>query len=102
MTAENWGGGWIYGPDYLSHRGVAVHPRRGRERQQPRMTQLIAATITGPASREAQALKTYAQYAKRQLPVLFTPTQIGTYESDAGTLVAKALVAMLPDASRSP
>lgn len=57
----------------------------------PKVTQLIAATITGPASQEAQALTTYAQYISRHLPVIFGPTRIGTYEADAGTLVAKNL-----------
>jgi peptide/nickel transport system substrate-binding protein len=93
-TAENWGGGWIYGPGYLPTGESLYTPGAAANAgsfNDPRMTQLIAATITGPASREAQALKTYAQYAKRQLPVLFTPTQIGTYEPDAGTLVAKSL-----------
>lgn len=55
------------------------------------MTQLITATVTGPAPQEAQMLAAYARYDARQLPVLFTPTQIGTYQAGAGTLIAKNL-----------
>jgi peptide/nickel transport system substrate-binding protein len=93
-TAENWGAGWIYGPDYLPTGESLYTPGAAANDgsyNDPRMTQLITATITGPASQEAQALAAYAQYNARQLPVLFTPTQIGTYQADAGTLVAKNL-----------
>ena len=57
----------------------------------PKMTQLIQATITSPAASEATALTEYEKYAEQQLPVVFGPTQIGTYSGDAGTLVAKNL-----------
>ena len=93
-TAENWGAGWIYGPDYLPTGESLYIPGAAANAgsySDPRMTQLITATITGPASQEAGALAAYAQYNARQLPVLFTPTQIGTYQAGAGTLVAKNL-----------
>jgi peptide/nickel transport system substrate-binding protein len=57
----------------------------------PKMTQLIAATITSPSSQEKRALTAYARYVELQLPVLFTPASIGTYFAGAGTLVAKDL-----------
>ena len=57
----------------------------------PKMTRLIEATVTGPAASEATALTEYEKYAEQQLPVVFGPTQIGTYSGDAGTLVAKNL-----------
>lgn len=55
------------------------------------MTHLITATIAGPASQEARAITAYSQYVVRQLPVIFAPSAIGTYNDDAGTLVAKNL-----------
>jgi hypothetical protein len=55
------------------------------------MTQLIRATTTVPAGSEATALTAYENYAEQQLPVVFGPTQIGTYGPDAGTLVATNL-----------
>ncbi len=93
-TAENWGGGWIYGPDYLPTGESLYNPGAAANAgsySDPKMTQLITATITGPAGQQAQSLAAYAQYNTRQLPVLFTPIQIGTYEAGAGTLVAKNL-----------
>ena len=93
-TAENWGAGWIYGPDYLPTGESLYIPGAAANAgsySDPRMTQLITATITGPVPQEAQMLTAYARYNARQLPVLFTPTQIGTYQAGAGTLIAKNL-----------
>jgi peptide/nickel transport system substrate-binding protein len=93
-TAENWGGGFVYGPDFLPTGEPLYNPGaygNAGSYTDPKMTRLTAQTITGPASREPQALTAYAQYVKQQLPVIFTPTQIGTYAPDAGTLVAKNL-----------
>ena len=93
-TAKNWGAGWIYGPDYLPtgeslyKPGAITNPGSYND---PMATRLITATITGSAPQEAKALAAYAQYITQQLPVLFYPTQIGTYEPDAGTLVANKL-----------
>jgi peptide/nickel transport system substrate-binding protein len=93
-TAQNWGAGWIYGPDYLPTGESLYNPGAAANAgsyTDPEMTQLITATITGPASREKQALTTYAEYISRHLPVVFGPMQIGTYRADAGTLIAKNL-----------
>ncbi len=91
---ENWGAGWIYGPDYLptgeSLYGAGAVANYGSY-SDPRATQLIDATITGPAGQERQALAAYAQYMEQQVPVVFGPTSIGTYQADAGTIVAKNL-----------
>ena len=92
--AENWGAGWIYGPDFLptgeSLYGNGAVANYGSYNDS-RATQLITGTITGPAADEAQALSAYAQYIEQQVPVVFGPTSIGTYQADAGTLVAKNL-----------
>jgi peptide/nickel transport system substrate-binding protein len=86
--------GWAYGPDYLPTGEPLYDPGsfdNPGSYANPKMTQLIAATIRSPASREKHAITAYAQYVKQQLPVLFTPASIGTYFAGAGTLVAKDL-----------
>jgi peptide/nickel transport system substrate-binding protein len=93
-TAENWGAGWIYGPTYLPTGELLYGPGsvgNAGSYTDPKLTRLVQATITGPASREVHALTAYAQYIQRQLPVIYEPTKIGTYAPDAGTLVAKRL-----------
>jgi peptide/nickel transport system substrate-binding protein len=96
-TAENpIDNAWIYGPAYLPtgedlyNPGTAVN---GGSYSDRKMTQLIQATTIAPASQEARALTAYAQYVQRQLPVVFQPTKIGTYATDAdsGTLVSNKL-----------
>ncbi len=62
-----------------------------RHHTDPKLRRLIQATVTGPAVNETTALTAYDKYAAQQLPVVFGPTQIGTYSIDAGTLVAKNL-----------
>jgi peptide/nickel transport system substrate-binding protein len=93
-TAENWGAGWIYGPDYLPT-GEPLYdpgvPGNAGSYSDPKMSQLIRATVTRHAGSEATALTAYDNYAEQQLPVVFGPTQIGTYNPAAGTLVAKHL-----------
>lgn len=93
-TAENWGAGWIYGPDFLptgeSLYGDGAVANYGSY-SDANTNQLIAATITGPAANEKQALTAYAQHIEQQVPVVFGPTSIGTYQGDARTLVAKNL-----------
>ncbi len=93
-TAENWGAGWIYGPDYLPtgeslYAGGAVANYGSYD--DPHATALIDQTIFGPESTEKQALSSYAAYMEQQLPVVFGPTSIGTYTGDAGTLVSSKL-----------
>jgi len=94
-TVAYAGAGWIYGPDYLpTGESLYYDPGAGANQgnySDPEMHRLIAATITGPASGEAHAITAYSQYVARQLPVIFAPSAIGTYEADAGTLVAKNL-----------
>jgi peptide/nickel transport system substrate-binding protein len=93
-TAQNWAGSWIYGPAFLPT-GEQLYGRgafaNAGSYTDAKMTRLVQATITGPASQEAHALAVYSQYIQRQLPVVFEPTKIGTYADDAGTLIAKNL-----------
>jgi peptide/nickel transport system substrate-binding protein len=93
-TAENWGAGWIYGPDYLPTGESLYNPGAAANAgsfNDPQTTAAITKTITGPLSQESTALTTYANQVSAQVPVIFGPTSIGTYQGDAGTLVDKKL-----------
>jgi peptide/nickel transport system substrate-binding protein len=93
-TAENWGAGWIYGPDYLptgedlfGDGSVANYSNY----DSPEMNKLIQDTISGPAADETTALANFVKYAETQLPVVFEPTSIGTFGASAGTLISSKL-----------
>jgi peptide/nickel transport system substrate-binding protein len=93
-TAQNWGAGWIYGPAYLPTGEPLYNPgavANYGSYSNPTTTKLIAATITGPASEEAQTLTAYAKNIERQVPVVFGPTSVGTYGAYAATVVDKHL-----------
>ena len=93
-TAENWGAGWIYGPDYLPTGETLYFPgavANYGSYNDPHANQLIAATLTAPPSSFQQAMVSYVTYIEQQAPVVWGPTSIGTYQGDAGTLVAKNL-----------
>ena len=93
-TAENWGAGWIYGPDYLPTGEPLYNPGSAANAgsySDPKMTQLIGGTITAPASAESTDLSTYANYVASQVPVVFGPTSVGTYGGQAATLVDSKL-----------
>jgi peptide/nickel transport system substrate-binding protein len=92
--AENWGAGWIYGPDYLPTGEPLYVPGAAANAgsfSDPTVTSLIVKTITGPLSQESSALAAYARAVSTADPVIFGPTSIGTYQGDAGTLVDKKL-----------
>ena len=93
-TAQNWGAGWIYGPDYLPTGevlyGAGAVANYGSY-DDPTTTGMIDATITGPASAEQQALTAYAKRIEQQVPVVFGPTSVGTYGGYATTLIDKHL-----------
>ena len=93
-TAENWGAGWIYGPDYLPTGEPLYNPGAAANAgsfTNPQTSALITKTITGPLSTESTALATYANQVSAQVPVIFGPTSVGTYQGDAGTLVDSKL-----------
>jgi peptide/nickel transport system substrate-binding protein len=92
--AENWGAGWIYGPADLPTGEPLFFPgavANYGSYSDPQATRLINATIFGAAALESQALTNYDKYMEQSVPVVFGPTSIGTYQGDAGTLVAKNL-----------
>jgi peptide/nickel transport system substrate-binding protein len=92
--AENADAGWVYGPAFMPT-GEPLYdpggPGNAGSYGDPKMTQLIRATITTRTGSEATALTAYDNYAEQQLPVVFGPTLIGSYSTGAGTLVAKNL-----------
>ena len=93
-TAENWGAGWIYGPDYLptgedlfSTGAVANYSNYSN----PTMDSLVNKTETVPQSGFASAMSAFVKYTETQLPVVFEPTSIGTFGASAGTLISSKL-----------
>jgi peptide/nickel transport system substrate-binding protein len=93
-TAENWGAGWIYSPDFLPTGeelfapGAAANVNGYSDAQ---ATKLINETISAPLSKEGAALTAYANYMATQVPVVYGPTQVGIYGGTAGTLVSDKL-----------
>jgi peptide/nickel transport system substrate-binding protein len=93
-TAENWGAGWIYGPDYLPtgedlfQTGSVANYSNYSD---PTMDKLIGDTITGPAADENTAMANFVKYSETSLPVVFEPTSIGTFGASAGTLISNKL-----------
>jgi peptide/nickel transport system substrate-binding protein len=95
-VGANWGAGWIYGPDYLptgedlyfpgaaANAGNYVDPSG-------KMSKLIEETITAPESQEAADLATYANYVGEQVPVVFQPTEVGTFGGVAAVVVNSKL-----------
>ena len=100
-TAENWGAGWIYAPDYLPtgetlyNAGAVANYGSYSD---PSTAKVINQTIFGPESQEKSALAAFAKNIAQKLPVVFGPTSIGSYEGDAGTLIDKKLGGYTPNA----
>jgi len=75
-TAEYWGGGWTYLPDYLPtgeelfQTGAAANYGSYSDAM---ANKLITATTLGSASQSQSALDAYQDYIAKQLPVIFTP-----------------------------
>jgi peptide/nickel transport system substrate-binding protein len=93
-TAEYWGAGWIYGPDYLPTGEPLYNPGAAANAgsyTDSKMTQEITSTITAAPSSEAHDLSAYSQYASTQVPVVFTPTPLGTYGGNAAVVVDSKL-----------
>lgn len=95
-TAENWGAGWIYAPDYLPTGESLYAPHSVANYggySDPTANALINKTIFGPASDETAAMTQYNNYIAHDLPVIFGPTSIGACcgGSDGGDLISKKL-----------
>lgn len=93
-TAQNWGAGWIYGPDYLPTGEWGFVPGAASNAgtyNDPKETALVKQTITGPLSQENAALTNFANYSAQQVPVVYGPTSLGTYGAAAGVVIDKKL-----------
>jgi len=93
-TAENWGAGWIYSPDFLPTGESLFAPGAAANANgysDPAATKLIDQTVFAPASEESKLLTQYAALMSTQVPVVYGPTSIGIYGGTAGTLVGDRL-----------
>jgi peptide/nickel transport system substrate-binding protein len=93
-TAENWGAGWVYFPDYfpsgeymLSSDSIDNYSNYAS----PEMDKLIQNTVLGPPSEERENMTKFEEYAEKTLPMVFEPTSIGTFGASAGTLISDKL-----------
>lgn len=74
----NWGGGWLYAPDYFPSGEPLLLTGAGSNSglySNPKMDSLIKQTLAANVK-----LTTYAQYTAEQLPVLYDPLASGTGE----------------------
>jgi peptide/nickel transport system substrate-binding protein len=99
-TAQNWGAGWIYAPDYLPT-GEELYGKGSVANYgsfySPGAQKLINKTVYGPVGGEKTALTAFAKYMETQVPVLYGPTSIGSYQGDGGTLVSSKLGGYIPN-----
>jgi peptide/nickel transport system substrate-binding protein len=79
-TAEYWGGGWTYLPDFypsgeeLFQAGAVANYENYSNATADK---LIAATTLGSAAGEQRALDAYQNYIAQQVPVIYTPELAG-------------------------
>ena len=73
---QNWGGGWVYSPDFYPTGGELFQTGAGANfgnYTDPTADSLIQATHTAPASQTQSALDAYQNYIVKSLPVVFQP-----------------------------
>ncbi len=74
---QNWGGGWVYSPDYYPTGGELYGTGAGSNLgsySSPVMDSLISATHAASPAQAQAALDTYQDYAAKQLPaVIYEP-----------------------------
>lgn len=93
-TAENWGGGWVYSPDFyptgeeIDGTGAAAD---FSNYSSPEMDNLIAQTTTASPAAEQSALDAYQDYVRQQLPFVFQPNTAGNPQPGGPTLVSDHL-----------
>ena len=72
----NWGGGWVYSPDFYPTGGELYYTGAGSNAgsySNSKMDALINATHTTSAANAQAALDAYQNYVIQQLPVLYQP-----------------------------
>jgi peptide/nickel transport system substrate-binding protein len=93
-TAEDWGAGWVYAPDYLPTGEWGFTTGAGADYSgysNAEMNKLINLTTTAPASQTQAALDAYQNYMVQQLPVVYFPTATGDPTSAAVVLTSQHL-----------
>jgi peptide/nickel transport system substrate-binding protein len=72
----NWGGGWVYSPDYYASGESLYSTGAGSNAgsySDPTADKLIKATTSIGASGSQSSLDTYQDYIAKQVPVIFQP-----------------------------
>ena len=93
-TAENWGGGWVYSPDFYPSGEELFTTGAGSNQSNysdPKADALILATTNSPAAQSQAALNAYQDYMQAQLPVVFQPNNAGNPVPGGLTIVSKHL-----------
>ena len=95
----NWGGGWIYAPDYLPTGESLFTTGAGANSgsySDPKMDKLIEATQTQNGT---EPLFKYQDYAAEQLPVIYQPNSytIAATSTSVGGVVYNPLLTLLPE-----
>jgi len=93
-TAENWGGGWVYSPDFypsgesIVGTGSAANAGSYTSTQ---MDSLIAASTTASAANSQSALDSYQDFVRQQLPLMMQPNTSGNPQPGGPTLISQHL-----------
>lgn len=100
-TAENWGGGWNFTPDFLPT-GESLFLTGGgynySNYSDSEANRLIEATLTASPAKEQKAMLAYSNYLEQSLPVVFEPTPVGNPFSGGPALIDKNLTGYSPNA----
>jgi peptide/nickel transport system substrate-binding protein len=98
---ENWGGGWIFAPDYYPTGDEIFSTGAGSNSggySDPQNDQL---TLASEKSNSISALNAYEDYLARQLPVVWLPVQdaqLSAINSHLkGTMPQDALLQIYPE-----
>jgi peptide/nickel transport system substrate-binding protein len=89
-TSENWGGGWNYSPDfYPSGEQIVQTAANGNYSNYSSgyMNSYVAATTMAGASKGQQALDSYQDFVREQLPFVFEPNTSGNPQPGGPALV---------------
>ena len=94
----NWGGGWVYSPDYfptgeeLFQTGASSNPGYYNDSQANKL--ILATNTDATVAGEIKALDAYENYLAKQLPVVWMPTipyQLTMYKSTLKGLVPQGV-----------
>jgi peptide/nickel transport system substrate-binding protein len=93
--AENWGGGEVYAAGNVLPSGESLFVKGAISNYsnylEPEMQRLVNQTLLGPANSERANMQQFANFAEKDLPVVFQPTSIGSFGASAGTLIDNKL-----------